>query len=250
MHPSTDRLDGIQAKLEQLRVEVDALPQRTDLSAAQLADLANAESGQSGKPQQAPQVAALGVQTRPAAVVFSAKPPRVYYGSRSWRKYNVYKFIDQITAYAAATIGEIDDAQRVRVCASYMRGAAWSWYSSHVYLSPYSDVAVKPEPAWASDFELFKKELVVAFGDPYKKEHDGERLIRLRQTGSASQYATQFRRLASSLDWCNTMLRMHFHKGLKNEFKRALVPHPQPNSLDELIKWVLELDQRINYRWR
>lgn len=248
MQTSNDRLDETRAKLEQLRVDVEALPPRTDLSAAHLAGLANAGSSQGVNVRQPPQLAALGAQVKPAVAGFTANPPRVFYGARSWRKYNVYKFIDEITAYAAPTFGEIDDAQRVLVCASYMRGDAFSWYASHLNL--HGDARVKPEPAWASDFNLFKEALVAAFGDPYKYKHDADRLRRLRQTGAAWQYATQFRRLAAELDWPDTVLKDYFIEGLKDDLRRALPFHLERDSLNELIDWVVELDQRIHNRWR
>ncbi|GAA5880161.1 hypothetical protein JCM1840_007635 [Sporobolomyces johnsonii] len=54
------------------------------------------------------------------------------------------------------------------------------------------DMLTKDEYAWLCDFELFKKKLLVTFGDPDKAAADARHLNLLCQTGAVSLYAAEF----------------------------------------------------------
>ncbi|GAA5865994.1 hypothetical protein JCM1840_003368 [Sporobolomyces johnsonii] len=176
------------------------------------------------------------------------KEPETFDGSRSLTtgKGDVNTFIAQITNYVADTSGWDDDRHRVRVCTSYMRGQAFLWVSSYLQLP--EDTLTKDEYAWLSNFELFKKKLLVTFGDPDKAAADSRRLNLLRQTGAASLYAAEFRRLALSLNWGDEALKYHFVNGLKEELKDELARLDPIDSLDTLIERVVILDNRAFMR--
>ncbi|GAA5873412.1 hypothetical protein JCM1840_007375 [Sporobolomyces johnsonii] len=161
-------------------------------------------------------------------------------------KTDVNIFVAQITNYVAETTGWRDDAHKVRVCASYLSGAAYDWMSSYLTLS--DEDKIKPEYKWVFDFSLFKKKLITTWGDPDKKAADARRLHLLRQTGAASLYAAEFRRLSLSLNWGDEAFQYHFVNGLKEELKDELARLDPINDFDTLVDRVVLLDNRAYHR--
>ncbi|GAA5907915.1 hypothetical protein JCM5296_006131 [Sporobolomyces johnsonii] len=173
------------------------------------------------------------------------KEPTPFDGSRS-AKTDVNIFVAQIDNYVAETTGWRDDAHKVRVCASYLSGTAYTWVSSYLAL-PDHDKA-KPEYDWIHDFSLFKKKLVSTFGDPDKDAADARRLTLLRQTGAASLYAAEFRRLSLNLSWGAEALKFLFVAGLKEDLKDELARLDPIDDFDSLVDRVVLLDNRAFQR--
>ena len=81
----------------------------------------------------------------------------------------------------------------------------------------------------------FKETLKSTFRDP-DKERTAERQIRtLRQRGSASEYAAQFRQILSRLGWDDEPLMAQFYKGLKDKVKDKLIKENRPNEFSEYV---------------
>lgn len=174
------------------------------------------------------------------------KEPETFEGNRYGAKTDINTFVAQISAYVTDTTGWKDDAHKVRVASSYLRGNAYMWVSSYLALD--GDELKKPEYHWITDFEAYKKKLLTTFGDPDKETNDANRLDNLRQTGAASLYAAEFRRLALSLGWGVKALRHRFVKGLKEELKDELSRNDPIEDFDALVERVVVLDNRLFQR--
>ncbi|GAA5878748.1 hypothetical protein JCM1840_006045 [Sporobolomyces johnsonii] len=173
------------------------------------------------------------------------KEPTPFDGACS-SKTDVNIFAAQITNYVAETAGWRDDAHKVRVCASYLSGPAYNWISSYLVLT--TEEKDKPEYDWLRNFELFKNKLVSTFGDPDKEAADARRLTSLRQTGAASLYAAEFRRLALNLGWNTKPLKYHFIEGLKDHLQDELARLDPIDDFDALVDRVVLLDNRAYQR--
>jgi hypothetical protein len=64
------------------------------------------------------------------------------------------------------------------------------------FLAPYDKTT-----EWVQSWEAFKKEFFKVFSDVDIKELSYQRLQALKQTGSTSNYANEFRRDSLNLDW-------------------------------------------------
>jgi hypothetical protein len=77
---------------------------------------------------------------------------------------------------------------------------------------------------------------------------DGQRLLKLKQTGTTREYARDFRTLASRLGWNDAALESHVYQGLSNEVKDIICKEERPNTLDELIQMAQGIDDRLSER--
>ncbi|KAG8701733.1 hypothetical protein FRC08_003926 [Ceratobasidium sp. 394] len=71
-------------------------------------------------------------------------------------------------------------------------------------------------------WQVFRKAFLESFSDPVKKEKAVRTLTNLRQTGSAQDYATNFRTLALEVNWNDEALADKFKEGLKPEVRKEL----------------------------
>jgi len=84
------------------------------------------------------------------------------------------------------------------------------------------------------------------FGAIDERKDAAERLQRLRQTRSVTDYITDFQVITSSLDWDEEALEDKFLEGLKQEVRRALIYYPQePKNLEELFERAQRIDREI-----
>jgi hypothetical protein len=94
------------------------------------------------------------------------------------------------------------------------------------------------------DYASFEEEIRKVFGDADGKRHAQERLARLRQTKSATAYATQFRQNSLRADINDEGLMQLFYDGLKEEVKDELYKVDRPESLDDYIAMAIRIDDR------
>ncbi|GAA6018098.1 hypothetical protein JCM10207_006080 [Rhodosporidiobolus poonsookiae] len=184
-------------------------------------------------------------QPREHSSRIKVKEPEAFDGTRNG-KTDINTFVSQVRNYVTDTTGWKDDAHRVRVVSSYLRGSAYLWISS--YLSLPDTAQTKAEYRWLFDFNLFLSKLLTTFGNPDKEEADARRLDRLKQTGSASLYAAEFRRLSLTLGWNDKALRFRFVAGLKEELKDELARMDPITDFDQLVEKVVIIDNRTFQR--
>ncbi|EJP61615.1 gag protein [Beauveria bassiana ARSEF 2860] len=70
----------------------------------------------------------------------------------------------------------------------------------------------------------------------------------LRQTRSASEYAAQFRAIAEKLTFNDALLMEMFYRGLKDNVKDVICMKDRPETLDEYIKNVVQIDNQLYAR--
>ena len=93
-------------------------------------------------------------------------------------------------------------------------------------------------------YTAFAAELQKVFGDMDEKLHAQARLVRLRQTKSASAYATIFRQDAIRAEINDEGLMQLFYDGLKENVKDELYKVDRPDTLDEYIAIAIRVDDR------
>lgn len=70
------------------------------------------------------------------------------------------------------------------------------------------------------------------------------KLLALRQHNSASEYASQFRAIASVLNWDDATLMTHFFRGLKQGPKDYLCIQDRPDTLERYMDMTVAFDNR------
>jgi hypothetical protein len=75
------------------------------------------------------------------------------------------------------------------------------------------------------------------FGEIDERKSAAEKLQRLRQTRSVTEYITEFQTITSNLDWDEEALEDKLLEGLKPEIGKALIYDPtEPRNLEELFE--------------
>jgi len=79
-------------------------------------------------------------------------------------------------------------------------------------------------------YKELKKAMGQVFGTIDERKDAAERLQRLRQTRSVTDYITDFQMITSNLDWDEEALEDKFLEGLKTEIRKALIYYPNPRT--------------------
>lgn len=84
------------------------------------------------------------------------------------------------------------------------------------------------------------------FGEIDERKTAAEKLQRLRQTRSVTEYITEFQMITSNLDWDEEALEDKFMEGLKTEIRKALIYYPtEPKNLEELFERAQKIDREL-----
>lgn len=145
------------------------------------------------------------------------------------------EFLSQVQiAFRSRPLAYPNEEAKVWYATSYLEGPALSC------VQPYID---KEElPPWMTDFSLFVDRLKKLFGDPDVTGNVSHKLRMLKQTGPASSYAVEFRRLASQLDWGDQALVGQFFEGLNDSVQDELVKTDYAADLETLIDQATRVD--------
>ena len=151
--------------------------------------------------------------------------------------------------YAHELPSELDKVLHASRC---LKGNALSWFEPT--LQDYLDNSGQPDRmeddtrAIFQSMKKFEKTLKATFGDP-DEERTAERQIRnLRQRGSASEYATQFRQIMPRLGWDSEPMMAQFYEGLKDEVKDELVKENRPDDFADYVAMAVRIDNRLYER--
>jgi hypothetical protein len=100
-----------------------------------------------------------------------------------------------------------------------------------------------------SNFESFLEAFAEAFGEHDKVRWATTKIRSLRQGArSASVYASDFRQLASDINWGEEALVSQFYWGLRDDVKDLLLTLPDPQTLNEAISQAVKCDNRLFQR--
>jgi hypothetical protein len=165
--------------------------------------------------------------------------PKPYTGKRTESLEFILKCETVFTAQARTYF---NDDTKLAYAINLLENEAYEW------VKPALLTNVDKKPSYVQTWSEFKKEFLKVFSDVDIKELSYQRLQALKQTGSASSYATEFRRYSLNLDWNDEPLRQHFFRGLKSEVKdRVLSPSDfadLASLIENAIKWDNLLYQR------
>src|SRR3984957_19471173 len=126
------------------------------------------------------------------------------------------------------------EERKVRFIGGYLRGKAWNWFEPILRESD-----EKPRSEWSDratrilgSYKEMKKAMGQVFGEIDERKTAAEKLQRLRQTRSVTDYIAEFQMITSNLDWDDEGLEDKFLEGLKPEIRKALIYYPtEPRNL-------------------
>src|SRR5271169_5966143 len=98
------------------------------------------------------------------------------------------------------------------------------------------------------DYDAFIEALNNLYLDRNARTIASQKLLRLRQTGSVSSYATKFQSLAAIVEFGDNSLRDMFYDKLNSDIKDRLVMMEMAPTLKGLINQAITLDQRSYQR--
>ncbi len=172
----------------------------------------------------------------------SARPPKIntpepFHGQRN----KLRAFLSQVDIYINTRLSQFPtDRYKVLFAASFLRSAAFLWFEPHLR----SQHKESPS-ALLDDFEAFTDALHQAYGEIDEVAVAERRLLKLKQAGSTSQYASEFQQITSHLRWDQQALCFHFYNGLKDAIKDELAKEDRPEMLGDLVRKAVKIDNRL-----
>jgi hypothetical protein len=238
--------EGLESRLDAIMNALATLSHRTAEIEGVMAGLHN--DGASGVAQSKfhqPQVTALEEAAAPLIrqepMTQQRKEPRVslpdkFDGTRS-------KFRGFVNQIRLITILQPEryptEESRVGLIGTLLTGQALSWFAP---------LFEKRSPV-LNNFETFLEAFAEAFGEHDKARWATTKIRSLRQgTRSASVYASDFRQLASDINWDEEALMSQFYWGLRDDVKDLLLSLPDPRTLNEAISQAVRCDNRLFQR--
>ena len=130
----------------------------------------------------------------------------------------------------------------------YLKDKAWDWVEPIL-----REKDAVPQEDWSDrttkvlgSYKEFRKALNQVFGETDERKIAADKLQKLYQVRSVTEYITNFQTITSSLDWDEEALEDKFMQGLKPQIQDALIYFPkEPETLEEL----LERAQKIDRNW-
>ena len=96
------------------------------------------------------------------------------------------------------------------------------------------------------DYDAFKEQLTSMYADKQRRKTLRQKLTTLKQTGSASKFAAEFKSIANILGIDEESRFALFTAGLKPEVQRALALVRDINSFEELVDAAVQIDH-VNF---
>lgn len=209
---------------------------------AGLVRLLNEQQRQSGTTDKL--IEAIGKQTPSASKstqVLKVGLPEHFSGKRSKLK----EFISQCQLYIEFNPKLFKtDRKKILFYASYFRDEAFNWFEPHLRNLLSITGKGKIDPI-LDDYVGFLKLLHDTFGALDEVQVAERKITLLRQTTTATLYATEFRQHASHLAWGEAALVYQFYKGLKSEVQDEISRLGRPESLNEMIELAVTIDNRL-----
>jgi hypothetical protein len=128
------------------------------------------------------------------------------------------------------------DYVKVAYVISRCRGTPAEW--GHSLLESSSDLL--------HDYSAFKAQMASMYADKQRRKALRRKLATLKQTGSASKFASEFLTIANILDVDEESRFALFTNGLKPEVQRALAIARDADTFEELVNSAVQIDH-VNY---
>ena len=171
---------------------------------------------------------------------FKIEAPEKFDGTKE----KVRGFLTQMRAYMLhRTISK--DSDKVLCAAGFLKGDALAWFEPTMrdFLEENPNNRDDYTDKVFGQYEEFEHSLRATFGEPDEEKSILNKLHRLEQTGSTSQYAIKFRSLSKPLGYDDKPLIDMFYRGLKGRVKDDLIRvRPLPDDLNEYIELASSID--------
>jgi hypothetical protein len=119
---------------------------------------------------------------------------------------------------------------------SRCRGSSAEW--GHSLIESSSDILY--------DYDAFKEQLASMYADKQRRKALRQKLTTLKQTGSASKFAAEFKTIANILGIDDESRFALFTAGLKSEVQRALALVRDIDTFEELVDAAVQIDH-VNF---
>jgi hypothetical protein len=174
---------------------------------------------------------------------FKVEPPEKFDGKRS----ELRSFLTHAKLYL--TFKEHlfpNEAKKVLAVAAFLKGQAFEWFEPRMrdYLENDAEDRESATDELFATYDNFAKELESVFGEVDEKRSAERELRMLKQTTSAKQYATEFRRITAKLNRDEESLLSDFYAGLKPFLKTEFALH-ELDDLQDMISKAVKLDSRM-----
>ena len=126
-----------------------------------------------------------------------------------------------------------DDKTKLAFVFNLLQGDAYQWVKPAL-------LTKEKKPAWVITWRDFQLEFLKYFSDSDIKEVSRQRLKSLKQVGSVSSYATEFKKYALYLDCTDETLRQAFFDGLTLDVQDRLLSPQRFSSYTELVDSAIE----------
>lgn len=154
-------------------------------------------------------------------------------------------FFSQLSLYFAGDSSYDTDDKKILLATSCLTGPAYA------YMEPFlCKLNATEKPEVLTNYKVFMDTITAAFGDSDPTLSAELALRRLRQTSSATTYATEFRRLSSLVYWNNAALVSQYKVNLRDVIQDELARRPVIQDLESLILESIDIDNRLFQRQR
>lgn len=154
-------------------------------------------------------------------------------------------FITQLQLYFRLQAHQfLSESDKLCFVATLLKDLALDWFQPHLEYFNNPDSA-KILPHQIKSLDDFYTQIKQVFGPQEELHKNGQSLLSLRQTGSMSNYITQFSRLSSFLDLDEKALQLIFFNGLKPEVQSHISYFGRPDTLPDMIRVASEVDAKI-----
>jgi hypothetical protein len=183
-----------------------------------------------------------------SGAVTKVPPPRPFSGKPE----ELRGFLTQMRVFMRLYAGQFGTEEaKVLYAGSLLEADALAWMEPHlrdrVENPKLKDQKEETREIFES-YENFETTLQEAFGSPDSEREAERKLVNLRQTGSASKYAAQFRQISSHANWDDIALKARFYEGLREDVKDDLCKEDRSGSLADYIEKAVVIDNRLYER--
>lgn len=184
-------------------------------------------------------------QAEPRARKVKIRNPDTFDGSRQ----KLQGFVSQLERYIRIYDDQFaDEEDKVLFASTYLRGIAERWFEPYLneHLHKKKGERSQTTRDMFEDYNEFIRHLKRAFSDVDEVRQATQKIMSIQQRTSVADYTSIFRQAAAFLEgWSDQAQRDHYYKGLKTNIKDAMVFHPYPETLDDVIELARRLDDRF-----
>ena len=155
------------------------------------------------------------------------------------------EFMDKCEVFFSKHSGDFGNAEdKVRFTFMLLKDAAWPWAAA---LIPALSNNTHAQRGMVTNWATFKMAFLAQFSSVDQKAATTRELVKLKQTGKVSQYAAQFRELASQTEWNDDSKIAIYHTGLRGAIQHIISTSVTiPTTYEEYVNWTIQIGDRLD----